>query len=408
MDYIERVKEHKCGGKYMCKTYGCQMNAHDSEKLSFMLEKMGFEKCESESDADIIIFNTCCVRENAENRVFGNLGFLKNIKKNKKDFKIALCGCMTQQGTIIEKIKQSYGFVDIIFGTFNLAEFPRLLFQSYKTGEQIIDIWEKHEGIDELDYVPERRFQADVNIMYGCNNFCSYCIVPYVRGRERSRPVGDIIREIEKLADSGIKEVTLLGQNVNSYGNNLDDDGKKVSFPELLSIVNEIDGIERIRFMTSHPKDVSDELIQALTLKKVCKHFHLPVQSGSDKILAAMNRKYTKNHYLGLAAKIKKTVPNIALTTDIIIGFPGETEQDFLDTLDVVKTVRFNGAFTFYYSPRTGTPAASMPEQVSADAAKERFEKLLEAVNEIAFEINKSYENKVFDVLVESEKNGIL
>ncbi|MDR2939298.1 MAG: tRNA (N6-isopentenyl adenosine(37)-C2)-methylthiotransferase MiaB [Clostridiales bacterium] len=322
--------------KFYIGTYGCQMNVRDSETLHGILSDMGFVESKEENDADLIVYNTCCVRENAENKVFGNLGILKNLKKYKPGLKIILCGCMMQQDTIIEKIKNTYKHVDVIFGTFNIQRLPELLNSNYETGEIIIDVWDTHTDIVEgLPVIREKPFRASVNIMYGCDNFCTYCIVPYVRGRERSREPKDIICEIENLVGDGVKEILLLGQNVNSYGKSLPE---PKTFAELLNDINNIKGLERIRFITSHPKDLSDELILAMkNLNKVCAHLHLPFQSGSDNILKKMNRGYTKSHYLNLVEKVRSAVPDIGISTDIIVGFPGESEEDFLDTLDVVE-----------------------------------------------------------------------
>lgn len=391
--------------RFFINTFGCQMNAHDSEKINGMLRRMGYVPCDEEKTADFIIYNTCCVRENAENKVYGNLGYLKHAKKENPDMKIALCGCMMQQDTVIETIRKKYRHVDIVFGTFNLYKLPELIYTNIESGSPVFDIWQSHADIvEDLPTVRKYKFKASVNIMFGCNNFCSYCIVPYVRGRERSRKPQDIINEIKALAADGVKEVMLLGQNVNSYGRGLDED---ISFAGLLRLVNGVEGIERIRFMTSHPKDLSDELISAMAeCEKVCGHIHLPFQAGSNRILERMNRRYTKEHYLALVDKIRAAIPDIAITTDIIIGFPGETEKDVDETVDVVKKARFNGAFTFIYSKRTGTPAASMDDQVSEEDAKQNFNRLLEAVNPIVYELNAAKEGKVFKVLAEDVSGG--
>ena len=380
-------------------TFGCQMNARDSEKLCGILETVGFEEIDSE-EADFVIYNTCTVRENANNKVYGRLGYLSGFKKKNKDMMIALCGCMMQEPEVVEKLKQSYRFVDLVFGTHNIFKFAELLVRCFEEQKMVIDIWDDtKEIVEELPVERKYSFKSGVNIMFGCNNFCSYCIVPYVRGRERSRKPQDIIREIEKLVADGVVEVMLLGQNVNSYGKNLD---TPVTFAQLLQEVEKIEGLERIRFMTSHPKDLSDELIEVLgKSKKVCKHLHLPLQSGSSKILQKMNRHYTKEDYLTLVDKIRAAVPDMAITTDIIVGFPGETEEDFLETLDVVEKVRYDSAFTFIYSKRTGTPAASMDDQIPADVVKDRFDRLLSRVQAISAEKAKVYEGKTVDVLVE-------
>ncbi len=363
-------------------TFGCQMNAKDSEKLIGILENIGFEMIEDES-ADLVFYNTCTVRDNANQRVYGRLGFVHNMKKKAPHKKIALCGCMMQEPSVIEKIQKSYRFVDLIFGTHNIYKFAELIVAMYSSDSMIIDIWQDTDKIVE-DLPAERKytFKSGVNIMYGCNNFCSYCIVPYVRGRERSRDPRDIIREIEKLVSEGVVEVMLLGQNVNSYGKNLEE---PMSFAQLLQEVEKIDGLERIRFMTSHPKDLSDELIQVMKhSKKICRHLHLPLQAGSTRILEAMNRRYTKEQYLALAHKIREEIPDISLTTDIIVGFPGETAADVDETIEVVKEVQYDNAFTFIYSKRTGTPAATMPNPTGEEEIKENFDRLLKVVQETA------------------------
>ena len=395
--YTEETGKKK---KYFILTMGCQMNAHDSEKLSFMLTDMGYEQTETENEADFILYNTCCVRENAEEKVYGRLGYLKHYKESNKDITIALCGCMMQQETVIAKIKKTFKNVDIVFGTFNIYKLPSLMLTNMETGETVFDIWQEHgEIMEDFESIRKIPFKASVNIMYGCNNFCSYCIVPYVRGRERSRRPEDILKEVKKLASEGVKEIMLLGQNVNSYGKNLEE---PVSFAKLLRMINEVDGIERIRFMTSHPKDLSDELIEAMRdCDKVCNYLHLPVQSGSTEILEKMNRRYTKEQYLTLVDKIRKAIPNILISTDIIVGFPGETEEDFSETLDVVDKVGYSTAFTFLYSKRTGTPAAVMENQIPDEVAKERFNRLLEHVNSGVEKVSESMVGTVEKVLVE-------
>lgn len=381
-------------------TFGCQMNAHDSEKLLGMLKEMGYEEALEEKDADFVIYNTCCVRENAENKVYGNLGFLKHQKKANPEMKIALCGCMMQQDVVLQTIKQKYRHVDIVFGTFNLYKLAELMYINIETNAPVFDIWkEQKEIIEDLPSIRAFKYKASVNIMFGCNNFCSYCIVPYVRGRERSRCSFDIINEIKTLAMDGVKEITLLGQNVNSYGKGLDED---ITFAKLLRMVNEVEGIERIRFMTSHPKDLSDELIYAMRdCEKVCNHIHLPFQAGNNEILQKMNRRYTKEHYLGLVEKIKKEIPDIAITTDIIVGFPGETAEQVEDTIDVIRKAKFSGAFTFIYSKRTGTPAAIMENQVPENEIKENFNRVLEALNPIIYDINCSKVGQVYKVMAD-------
>ncbi len=406
--YIEKAKQYveeeaKNLGRsltFCVTTFGCQMNARDSEKLRGILNQIGYEEAE-EDEADFVIYNTCTVRENANTRVYGRLGQLKPRKKQQPHMMIGLCGCMMQEPEVIAKLKKSYSFVDIIFGTHNIYKFAELICERYEAGKMVVDIWEDTDKIVE-DLPNERKyaFKSGINIMFGCNNFCSYCIVPYVRGRERSRKPEAIIREIERLVKDGVSEVMLLGQNVNSYGKTLDE---PITFAELLRRIEKIEGLKRIRFMTSHPKDLSDELIEVMaSSEKICKHLHLPVQSGSTRILKKMNRRYTKESYLELAEKIKKAVPDISLTTDIIVGFPGETEEDFQETLDVVRKVRYDSAFTFIYSKRTGTPAAAMEDQIPADVVKDRFDRLLSEVQSIASEVCAVHEGKDVEVLVES------
>ena len=375
------------------------MNARDSEKIEGILRQIGYEITE-ELKADFVIYNTCTVRENANLKVYGRLGHLKKVKEKNPHMMIALCGCMMQENVVIEKIKSSYKFVDLVFGTHNIFKLAELMYTSINQEKTVFDIWKDTTMI--VEDLPSKRkysFKAGVNIMYGCNNFCSYCIVPYVRGRERSRKPEDIIKEIKALVADGVVEVMLLGQNVNSYGKNLDE---SMTFARLLQEVEKIEGLERIRFMTSHPKDLSDDLIEVMSKStKICNHLHLPVQSGSTNILTKMNRKYTKDSYLDLVGRIKNAMPNISLTTDIIVGFPGETEEDFLDTLDVVKQVEYDSAYTFIYSKRTGTPAAAMDNQIPEDIVKDRFNRLLEVVQDISHKKAQVYEGTVQDALVE-------
>ncbi len=399
--YVAELAEQKGAPLTFCvTTFGCQMNARDSEKLVGILEQIGYVEAPDEK-ADFVIYNTCTVRENANNKVYGRLGYLQGFKKKNPYMMIGLCGCMMQEPTVVEKIQNSYRFVDLIFGTHNIYKFAELIVTALESDSMTIDIWKDTDKIVE-DLPVERKysFKSGVNIMFGCNNFCSYCIVPYVRGRERSRKPEAIIREIERLVKDGVSEVMLLGQNVNSYGKTLDE---PITFAELLRRIEKIEGLKRIRFMTSHPKDLSDELIEVMaSSEKICKHLHLPVQSGSTRILKKMNRRYTKESYLELAEKIKKAVPDISLTTDIIVGFPGETEEDFQETLDVVRKVRYDSAFTFIYSKRTGTPAAAMEDQIPADVVKDRFDRLLSEVQSIASEVCAVHEGKDMEVLVES------
>ena len=357
---------------YHVVTYGCQMNAHDSEKLAGMLEQMGLTAASDREQADFVIFNTCCVRDNAERRALGNVTWLKEIRKVRPEMMIAVCGCMIQEPGMAERILKQYPFVDLAFGTANLHRFPSLLEHVLTAGERVVSV----EGEDLIaESVPVRRLRGDaayLTIMYGCDNFCSYCIVPYVRGRERSRRMADILSEAEALRDSGVKEIMLLGQNVNSY---CGEGGE--SFPALLRAVNSL-GIERIRFMTSHPKDLSDDLVAAMAeCGHVLPQFHLPVQAGNDEILRRMNRHYTRAEYLDKVRRLREAVPGIGLTTDIIVGFPGETEAQFADTLSLVEEVGYDSAFTFIYSPRTGTAAAKMPDQVPAEVATERIQRLI-------------------------------
>ena len=381
-------------------TFGCQMNARDSEKLVGILGRIGFLETQDEH-ADFVLYNTCTVRENANQRVYGHLGYLNTLKKKDPNMLIALCGCMMQEPQVVEKIKKSYRFVDIIFGTHNIFKLAELMWERLVIRKMTVDIWEDTCLI--VEDLPAKRkypFKSGVNIMFGCNNFCSYCIVPYVRGRERSRKPEDIIQEIRHLVASGVVEVMLLGQNVNSYGKNLEE---PVTFASLLRQAEAVEGLKRIRFMTSHPKDLSDELIEVMKdSKKICGHLHLPVQSGSSRILKAMNRRYTKEQYLQLVDKIRAAMPDISLTTDIIVGFPGETEEDFQETLDVVRTVGFDSAFTFLYSKRSNTPAASIEDQVEASVAKDRFDRLLAEVQAISAKVCARDLHKCKEVLVES------
>ncbi|NLM11388.1 MAG: tRNA (N6-isopentenyl adenosine(37)-C2)-methylthiotransferase MiaB [Clostridiaceae bacterium] len=410
--YIDKVKEITAEtvnieGRqptYEVRVFGCQMNELESEQLSGMLDAMGYTKAAPGEPADVIVFDTCCVRENAEEKIYGHLGLLKPAPGDKKSI-VAITGCMMQQPHVVEKIKKSYHHVGIVFGTHNLYTFPELLYKHLTQKKRIFDVWDSEGQIVEGTPITRaEKVKAWVHIMQGCNNFCSYCIVPYVRGRERSRKKEDIISEVKRLAGTGYKEITLLGQNVNSYGNDL---GRKDAFADLLYALNEIDGIKRIRFTTSHPKDLSDSLITAMKeLPKLCEHLHLPFQSGSTRILKEMNRKYTKEQYLELIDRVREAVPGISFTTDIIVGFPGETEADFSDTLDVVRKVRFDQAFTFLYSKRTGTKAAEFENQVPEDVKKERFQRLIEVQNSIGAEINKTYEGKTVEVLVEGKSRN--
>ena len=440
---------------YLTETLGCQMNAKDSEKMTAILEFIGYvpgglhEKKDGKAiDADFVLYNTCTVRENANQKIYGHLGFLKNQKERHPEMKIALCGCMMQEPDEVERVWKSYPFVDIVFGTHNIYKLAEILYKQIASGSRVVEVWD--EPGDIVEDLPGKRkypFKTGVNIMYGCNNFCTYCIVPYVRGRERSREADEIIGEIRGLVEDGVTEVMLLGQNVNSYGhvsieNNLSAravgvgsfiaheekasrvalqestpaasagsvaQGAAISFADLLRRVNEIEGLRRIRFMTSHPKDLSDDLIDAMAeCEKVCDHLHLPLQSGSSEILRKMNRHYDKESYLSLVDRLRVKNPDIALTTDIIVGFPGETESDFDDTLDVIRRVGFDGAYTFIYSKRTGTPAARMEGTVPDDVVKDRFDRLLAEIHEISEKIYEKRVGGVYEALIEevNEKEG--
>ncbi len=385
------------------------MNVRESEKLSGTLEALGYERAGSEDEADLILYNTCCVRENAENKIFGNLSYLKFQKASNPGLIIAVCGCMVQQPDVFNEICEKHSYIDIVFGTANHGMFPELLRRRLETGEPVRDISgmavAETEGSLKSLTARGHSYKAGVTVMHGCNNFCSYCIVPYVRGRERSRAPEDILREARALADDGVKEIMLLGQNVNSYGQGLD---VPVTFAGLLRRVNEIEGLRRIRFMTSHPKDFSNELIEAVRdCDKVCKAVHLPLQSGSTRVLGDMNRKYTKEDYLRLAEKLKERVPDVALSTDIIVGYPGETEEDFLETLDVVRRVGFAGAFTFIYSKRTGTPAALREDLIPKDVTDERFKRLTETVNPMLLARNEARVGTEVEVMLEESKSRL-
>ncbi len=388
------------GLTYIVKTWGCQMNERDSEIMAGVLEEAGYRAVAKEADADLIIYNTCLIRENAEMKVFGNLGQLKALKRKNKKMRIALCGCMAQKDHIVAKLKKSYPHVDIVFGTHNIHELPDLLLQSYKEKRRQIHVME--DGIKTYQNLPSHRlydFKAFVNIMFGCNNFCSYCVVPYTRGREQSRSSQEILQEIRQLAAAGYKEVTLLGQNVNSYGNDLE---SEQSFADLLKAIAKVEGIRRIRFMTSHPKDISRELIDTMASHdNICNQLHLPVQAGSDAVLKKMNRKYTSGDYLAMLRYAKEKIPNLTLSTDLIVGFPGETEEDFEKTLTLVQEAEYDFAFSFLYSPREGTPAAKAEDQV-ADADKHaRFDRLQEVLQPIFLKKNEAMVGSVQEVLVE-------
>ena len=414
IEYIEKVKpfvESKYGknATFTVVTFGCQMNAKDSERLAGMLTAMGFKNIDDEQKADVVLFNTCTVRENANERLYGRIGQLKQSYNNNKNKIIGICGCMMQEKDEVELIQKKYPYVKLIFGTYNIYELPSLMYELLQNEKKVISVYDKPVDIEEnLPSDRKYSFKCGINIMYGCNNFCSYCIVPYVRGRERSRKQEDILNEIKQVVNDGVVEVMLLGQNVNSYGNDLSDENK-ISFPELLSKVCDIEGLKRVRFMTSHPKDFSDELIEVMkTHNKICRQVHLPVQSGSNEILKKMNRKYTREHYLSLIEKIKKDLPDVSLSTDIIVGFPEESEKDFEDTLDLIEKVNFDNVFTFKYSKRTGTKAATMDGQVDEKVVDERFDRLLKLTRNLSSNNCDKFVRKTVEVLVEDvekEKN---
>ncbi|MBO4848719.1 MAG: tRNA (N6-isopentenyl adenosine(37)-C2)-methylthiotransferase MiaB [Clostridia bacterium] len=395
---IERLRARLSGAKpyYFIETYGCQMNEHDSEKLAGMLEAIGYVKTDDRSKADLILFNTCCIREHAEKRTFGNVGFIKEIKEQNPALITAVCGCMMQQKEVAKKLAARFPFVDMIFGTNELHIFPQML-EKVMDGGRIFEIRDTDGEIAEgLPIKRSEGFSTFVNIMYGCNNFCSYCIVPYVRGRERSRRAGDIVDEVRAVVREGFTEVTLLGQNVNSYNDN------GMRFPELLRMVNEVEGLKRLRFMTSHPKDLSHELVMAMAeCDKVCEHIHLPVQSGSDRILALMNRRYTREHYLDLVRDLRENVKGVEITTDIIVGFPTETEEDLEDTLSLVREVGFSAAYSFAYSVREGTKAAAMEGQIPESVKKERLARLNAVIAQSVVGANDKYIGREGEILIE-------
>ncbi|MCR4806806.1 MAG: tRNA (N6-isopentenyl adenosine(37)-C2)-methylthiotransferase MiaB [Lachnospiraceae bacterium] len=381
-------------------TFGCQMNAKDSEKMEGILTSVGLKPCDDEKEADVVLFNTCTIRDNANQKFYGHLGSLNGKNCKRDDRIVAVCGCMAQEKECVDKLLTSYKFVNIIFGTHNIYKLAELLCRCLEGESPVVDVWDKPRDIvEDIPAVRKYPFKCGVNIMYGCNNYCTYCIVPYVRGNERSRDAREIIKECEKLASEGVKEVMLLGQNVNSYGNGIEG---SISFPKLLKEVEKVEGIERIRFMTSHPKDLSDELIEVIKNSgKICRHIHLPLQSGSSRILKAMNRRYDKEHYLELAEKIRREIPEASITTDIIVGFPGETTEDIDDTIDVIKKVGYEGAFTFIYSPRTGTPAATMEGRPTDEWIKREFDRVLNAVQEESRRTAGRFLGNVESVLVE-------
>ena len=406
--YIMRLKEDnmRYAAEYghtrraLTETYGCQQNENDTERIRGMLKEAGFEFTDDSKKADVIIYNTCAVRENAEQKVFGRLGLLKPIKERRRNMVIGVCGCMVQQEHITEKIKKSHEHVDLVFGTHALYKMPELLYKAINSKKTVIDIASSDGAIaEDIPIMREDAKKAWVSVMYGCNNFCTYCIVPYVRGRERSRTSEAVINEVKELVAEGCSEISLLGQNVNSYGKDLDID---IDFADLMRMVNEVEGVERIRFMTSHPKDLSDKLIQTIAeCDKVCKQLHLPFQAGSNKILKQMNRRYTKEEYLEKIAKVKKAVPNISLSTDVIVGFPTETNEDFEETLDVLRKVEYDNIFSFIYSRREGTPAAKLDFVLTDEEIHKNFDRLLEVQNEISLKKNKEYVGRIERILVD-------
>ncbi len=391
--------------KYYIKTYGCQMNEHDSEKIAGMLEEMGYNPTDELEKADLIFLNTCTVRENAELKVFGKVGSLKRLKRANPDLIIGIGGCMMQVEEPVQKIKEKFPHVDLVIGTHNLHKLPELVSEIEENNQRIISVWDQEKGIiPDLPSVRKSDFQAWVTIMQGCDNYCSYCIVPYVRGHERSRPKENIINEVKNLIEDGVIEITLLGQNVNSYAQDLEAD---YDFADLLAELDKIEGLKRIRYMTSHPRDFNEKTIKTIAdSKKVCEHFHLPIQSGSNDVLYEMNRGYTREEYLTMIDNIKEHFDHYSITTDIIVGFPGETEEDFQATLDIVKEVEFDMAFTFKYSKRTGTPAAKKDNQVREEVKDRRLQKLMKVQNKISLRQNKKLEGKILEVLVEGESKN--
>ena len=396
--YESRVKNDVFEGKkYFLRTYGCQMNVHDSEEISALLENLGYEKVEDYTKADLIIINTCAIRENAHDKVFGFLGRCKHLKKTNKDLILGLCGCMAQEESVVDEIREKHSYIDIIFGTHNMNELPKMLLNFY--GKQLIEVYSKEGDVIEFGnlYKRDSKVSAWVNIMYGCDKFCTYCIVPYTRGKQRSRKSEDIIKEVTELIEAGYVEVTLLGQNVNAYGKDLDDE---IEFSSLLEKVSDT-GISRIRFVTSHPWDFTDDMIKVISQRdNIMPYIHLPLQSGSSRILKLMGRRYTKDEYLTLFNKIRESVKGASITTDIIVGFPGETREDFEETLDVVNKCKFDGAFTFIFSPREGTPAASMKDDITLEEKEKRLQELNTLINKYSKESNEKLLNKTVRVLV--------
>lgn len=400
----EEMQGFGFGKHYMIRTYGCQMNEHDSEMMKGLLEQMGYSQTEDKQQADIILLNTCAIRENAEDKVFGELGHLKHLKLENPALILGVCGCMSQEEAVVKRILQKHGFVDLIFGTHNIHRLPNLIKDAYFSQEMVVEVWSKEGDIVENLPVKREGMKAWVNIMYGCDKFCTYCIVPYTRGKERSRRPEDVIAEVRELARSGFKEITLLGQNVNAYGKDFAD--IDYTFGDLMNDIRKID-IPRVRFTTSHPRDFDDHLIEVLAKRgNLVEHIHLPVQSGNSNILKKMSRKYSREQYLELVSKIKKAIPDVVLTTDIIVGFPGETEEQFADTLSLFEEVEYDSAYTFIYSPREGTPAAAMEDNIPAEVKKERLQRLNDLVNEISRRKNESLRGRIVEVLVEGESKN--
>ncbi|MBU7317414.1 tRNA (N6-isopentenyl adenosine(37)-C2)-methylthiotransferase MiaB [Paenibacillus oleatilyticus] len=403
-DIPEEMREIGKDKYYLIQTYGCQMNEHDTETIKGLLEQMGYRSTDDRKQADIILLNTCAVRENAEDKVFGELGHLKHLKIEKPSLILGVCGCMSQEESVVNRILKKHPFVDLIFGTHNIHRLPFLLKEAMFSKEMVIEVWSK-EG-DIIENLPKKRegIKAWVNIMYGCDKFCTYCIVPYTRGKERSRLPQDVIAEVRDLARQGFKEIMLLGQNVNAYGKDFDD--MKYGLGDLMDEVRKID-IPRVRFTTSHPRDFDDRLIEVLAKKgNLMEHIHLPVQSGSNEILKRMSRKYTREHYLELVVKIKKAIPDVVLTTDIIVGFPGETDEQFEETISLVQEVGYDSAFTFIYSPREGTPAAGMEDNVPYEVKRDRLIRLNDVLNVYAKQSNERLKGQTLEVLVEGESKN--
>jgi tRNA-2-methylthio-N6-dimethylallyladenosine synthase len=400
----QELKDMGSGKRYLIRTYGCQMNEHDSETLKGMFEAMNYTWTDDKNEADVILLNTCAIRENAEDKVFGELGHLKALKTEKPNLILGVCGCMSQEEAVVNRILQKHSFVDLIFGTHNVHRLPALLQEAYFSKEMVVEVWSK-EG-DIVENIPKKRegMKAWVNIMYGCDKFCTYCIVPYTRGKERSRRPQDVLAEVRDLARQGFKEITLLGQNVNAYGKDFED--ISYTFGDLMNDIHKID-VPRIRFMTSHPRDFDDHLIEVLAQKgNLLEHIHLPVQSGSTEVLKKMSRKYTSEHYLELVAKIKKAIPDVVLTTDIIVGFPGETDEQFEETMSLVREVQYDFAYSFIYSPREGTPAASMEDNVPMEVKKQRLQRLNDALGVTIKKSNEALKGQVVELLVEGESKN--